>query len=51
MWRLKFAIKLLEVLTTRKQKYLTDLNIDDDIILSLKLLHKALARETRGDAR
>lgn len=51
MWRLKFAIRLLEALTIQKQKYLADLNIDDDIALSLKLLRKALARETRGDAR
>lgn len=41
MWRLKLSIKLLEALTMREQTRLSDMSIDDDIALALKLLRKA----------
>ncbi len=41
MWRLSFAIRMLEALTMRQQKRLAALHIDDDVALALRILRKA----------
>ena len=41
MWKLKFAIRLLENLTRQYQTHMAALNIDDDVALALRLLRKA----------